>query len=241
MKSYLRINVRKMFVLTCVMGLALGVLAWRAHADSWDHKTILTVNQPVQVTDRVLLEPGQYVFKLLDSQSDRHIVQIFNADQTHIINTVLAIPAYRPEPRGHTVFTFWETPAGYAKALRTWYYPGETYGEEFRYPKQLAMLETAAPVPAPAAEPAPEAAPPPEAPAPEPQPQSMNQEQPQPEQPAEIAQATPPPPAGAPAPEPEPQAPPQNLPKTATPYPAIGLAGLVLLGLYGLLRLRSFA
>jgi hypothetical protein len=219
------------------MGLALGVLAWRAHADSWDHKTILTVNQPVQVTDRVLLEPGQYVFKLLDSQSDRHIVQIFNADQSHIINTVLAIPAYRPEPRGHTTFTFWETPAGYAKALRTWYYPGETYGEEFRYPKQLAMLEQPAPAPPPA--PAPEAAPPPEAPAPEPQPQSMNQEQPQPEQPAEIAQATPPPPAEAPAPAPEPQ--PQSLPKTATPYPAIGLAGLSLLCLYGLLRLRRFA
>jgi len=233
MKSYLRVNAQKMFSLTCVMGLALGVLAWRAHADSWDHKTVLTVNQPVQVTDRVLLEPGQYVFRLYDSQSDRHIVQIFNADQSHIINTVLATPAYRSEPRGHTVFTFWETPAGYAKALRTWYYPGAEYGEEFRYPKQLAMLEQPAPAPAPA----PEAAPP--APAPEPQPQSMNQEQPQPEQPAEVAQATPPPPAEAPAPAPEPQ--PQSLPKTATPYPAIGLAGLALLCLYGLLRLRRFA
>jgi hypothetical protein len=52
---------------------------WRA--DEWNKLTVLTVNQPIQVTDK-LLDPGQYVFKLLDSSSDRPIVQIFNADQT---------------------------------------------------------------------------------------------------------------------------------------------------------------
>jgi len=239
MKSYLRINPRKVLALTCGFGLAAGVLAWRAHADEWNKMTVLTVNQPVQVTDRVLLEPGQYVFKLLDSQSDRHVVQIFNRDQTHIVNTVLAIPAYRNEPTGRSAFTFWETPAGYAKALRTWYYPGDSYGQEFRYPKQLAMLETPPPPPAPA--PAPEAAPPPEPPAPQPQPESMNQEQPQSEPPAEVAQATPPATPPAETQTPEPQSTPQTLPKTATPYPAIGLAGLILLCAYGLLRMRLVA
>jgi len=233
MKPFFGMSLLKVFALTCGIGLVAGMLARPARADEWNKKTILTVYQPTQVTGRVLLEPGQYVFKLLNSSSDRHIVQIFNRDETHIINTVLAVPAYRMEPTGRTVFTFWETPAGYAKAMRDWYYPGDNYGQEFSYPKQLAMLETQAAAPAPA----PQAAPPePETPAP--QPQAEREETPQPEQPAEIAQATPP------AAPPEQTAPPatestpKNLPKTATPYPAIGLAGLIALCAFGLLRLR---
>jgi hypothetical protein len=97
---------------------------------------VLTTNEPIQVRDR-LLQPGQYVFKLLDSSSDRHVVQIFNDDQSRIIDTVLAIPRYRTEPTGKSRFTFWETPPGTAKALRTWFYPGDNMGQEFpaRLPK----------------------------------------------------------------------------------------------------------
>ena len=93
-----------------------------------------------------LLPPGQYVFKLMNSMSDRHIVQIFNADESHIIDTELAIPNYRLEPTGKSRFTFYETPAGYVKAMHAWFYPGDNFGQEFRYPKnlQVAMVQTAA-------------------------------------------------------------------------------------------------
>ena len=50
----------------------LRVLLGRA--GEWNKLAVLTVNRPIQVADK-LLEPGQYVFKLLDSSSDRHIVQ----------------------------------------------------------------------------------------------------------------------------------------------------------------------
>lgn len=220
--------------LACGLTLALGLAAGSARADGWNQKTILTVSQPIQITDRVLLEPGQYVLKLMDSQSDRHVVQIFNGDETHIINTVLAIPAYRMNVTGHTQFRFWETPPGYAKALRNWYYPGENYGQEFAYPKQLAMLETAAATQTQTTQTAQQET------TPEPAPQAEVQQQ----QETEEAQATPPP-AETPAeqtPEPTP-APeqPQSLPKTGSPYPAIGLAGMGLLALYGLLRFRLLA
>jgi LPXTG-motif cell wall-anchored protein len=227
-------NSRKAFVLTCGITLAVGALAWHAQADQWNKKTILTVSTPVQVRD-TLLEPGQYVLKLLDSQSDRHIVQIFNGDQTHIISTVLAIPAYRVEPRGHTAFTFWETPPGYAKALRTWYYPGDNFGQEFPYPKQLAMLTTTS---SNAVETQTEQAQTQEAPPPPQQEEQQAQTQEQ----TEVAQATPPPaPAEQPqetTPAPAPQ--PETLPKTGTAYPLVGFAGLLMIGLYGLLRLKRF-
>jgi LPXTG-motif cell wall-anchored protein len=226
---------RTALALLCGMGLAAGIATSPARADLWNKKTILTVNQPIQVTDTVL-EPGQYVLKLLDSQSDRHIVQIFNRNETHIINTVLAIPAERVIPTGRTEFTFWETPPGTYKALRTWYYPGDNFGQEFAYPKhlqQVAMVTTPAPPPP---------APAPVEPAPEPQAQSeAPAPEPAPEQPAEVAQNTAPP-APAPAePAPSQPAPPAELPKTGSPYPAIGIAGAFLLGLAGLLRLRRTA
>ena len=227
---------RAALAICCGMALAASVVTTPARADEWNKKTVLTVNETVQVRDTVL-EPGQYVFKLLDSQSDRHVVQIFNADETHIINTILAIPAERLQPTGNSEFTFWETPPGSARALRRWYYPGDNFGQEFPYPKhlqQVAMLITPAPVAAPApvvvesnAEPAP-----PEPPA---QPEAVQTPEPAPEQqPVEVAQST------APAETPVPSTPeqPAELPKTGSPYPALGISGALLLGLAGLLRLR---
>jgi len=215
-----------------------SVTAMKARADEWNKKTILTVNQPVQIRD-TLLEPGKYVLKLADSNSDRHIVQIFNGTETHIINTVLAVPAQRVRPAGKTEFTFWETPPGTAHAMRDWYYPGDLIGQEFPYPKhpkELAMLTP----PAPAPPPAPATAPPPPA-----QPAAPVQTQPQaaapepaPEQPAEpeqtpeVAQNTPPPAA----PETQPAPTKQELPKTGSFYPLYGIAGIILLGLWGVLR-----
>jgi len=86
-----------------------------------------------------VLPAGTYVFKILDSQSDRHIVQIFNKDQTKVYATILAIPNYRLKATDKTVITFRERPAGQPEALRAWFYPGRNWGEEFVYPKARAL------------------------------------------------------------------------------------------------------
>lgn len=133
-------------VTTNVFCLALmGVVFSPAmKADDWNRKTVLTFSGPVEIPGVHLkgwgvLPAGTYVFKILDSQSDRHIVQIFNKDETQVFATILAIPNYRLRPTGKTVVTFWERPAGEPNALRAWFYPGENYGEEFVYPKAKAV------------------------------------------------------------------------------------------------------
>src|ERR1700691_4942591 len=141
-QSNLILRSRAAVVAISGIALALGLATISAQADEWNKKTVLTIDQPMQVYD-TYLEPGQYVFKLLDSQSDRHIVQIFNADQTHLITTILAIPDYRVQVTGKSRFTMWETPAGYVSALKEWYYPGDNFGQEFRYPKSLRAIEVA--------------------------------------------------------------------------------------------------
>jgi len=238
-------------VALCSLGLATAVVAFRAQADQWDKKTIFTVDQPIQIKD-TYLDPGTYVLKLVDSSNDRHIVYIFNADQNHLINTIMAVPNYRLRPTGNSQFVFWETPPGTARAMRAWFYPGDNYGQEFPYPGNLRELAAYTPPPAPAPAPLAQAAatePAAPAPAPPAEPEALNQEptvnqEPaatEPQEPVEIAQNTPPPPAPPPAPEAAPTPPadnPQELPKTATPFPLIGLGGLLSLGLYALARIK---
>jgi hypothetical protein len=100
-----------------------------AKADQWDKKTVITTHQPIQIQGKVL-EPGQYVMKLLESPSDR-ILQIFDANETKLEMTILANTAYRVEPTGDNRFTFSEVQSGQARALRTWFYPGDNSGLEF--------------------------------------------------------------------------------------------------------------
>jgi hypothetical protein len=214
------------------IGLLGVAIAPSARADEWNKKTILTVNETIQVPNKVL-PPGTYVIKLLDSPSNRHVVQIFDGDETHLLTTILAIPNYRLQPTGKTVFGFWETPPGQPKALRAWFYPGDNFGQEFAYPKSAAVQIAAsahsavpttevtepsematAPV---TSTPAPQQETAEAAPAPEPQPEAAA-------------------PAPAPEPAPTPDPAPQELPKTASPYPLIGLAGLLSLAMFLVLR-----
>jgi hypothetical protein len=115
-----------------------------AKADDWNQKTVITFSQPVEtpgvhVKGWAVLPPGTYVFKLLGSPSDRHIVQIFNQDETMLYATVLAVPDYRLQATGKTVLTFRETPPGQPDVLRAWFYPGKNFGDEFVYPKERAL------------------------------------------------------------------------------------------------------
>ncbi len=216
----------RLVVAMASVGLLGFALSPSARADEWNKKTTMTVSEPIQVPNQVL-PAGTYVIKLLDSQSDRHIVQIFNKDESHLYTTILAIPNYRIQPTGKTVFTFWETPPGQPKALRAWFYPGDNFGQEFAYPKSAAVqIAAVAHQPVPTTE----ATQPAELPKAE-----VTQTQPEPQQ---EAQNTPPPAPqeAAPAPEPTPAPAPQELPKTASPYPLIGLAGLLSLGLFAFVR-----
>jgi LPXTG-motif cell wall-anchored protein len=227
-----------------VIALTAGLTARRANADQWNKRTVLTVNETIQVRDTVL-EPGQYVFRLLNSDSDRHIVQIFNGDQSRLIDTVFAVAKERAHLTGDSQFTFWETPPGTAKALRAWFYPGDAIGQEFPYPKRphlIAMVASPEPAPAPSAamtEPAPESSAAPQPAVEEPAPAMPSPAAPVAEARAPSSVSGTEETANAPAQaesQPEP-AQPEELPKTGSSRPLFGITGVALLALAGFLRL----
>jgi hypothetical protein len=123
--------------LAAIASLCISFVPASAYGDEWDKKTIFTFNAPVEVPGQVLL-PGSYVFKLLNTQADRHIVQVFNKDQNHLIGTFLTIPDYRMKPADKPLITFEERAAGAPEAIKSWFYPGDTFGNEFVYPKKRA-------------------------------------------------------------------------------------------------------
>jgi hypothetical protein len=123
------------------LGVSCALAVPTAAADDWNRKTVITFSEPVEVpgVGQHNLPAGTYVFKVLDSQSDRHIVQIFSQDETQVLTTILAIPNYRLKTTNKTVITFRERPAGQPEALRAWFYPGHAWGEEFVYAKSRAV------------------------------------------------------------------------------------------------------
>ncbi|MGH9572853.1 MAG: hypothetical protein ACRD40_04895, partial [Candidatus Acidiferrales bacterium] len=246
-------------ILTVCLGLAVVFACSSAlHADQWDKTTKVTFNEPTQVPGKVL-QPGTYTFKLANSASNRHIVQIYNEDHTKLITTILAIPNQRLTLSGKTVLTYAEHPSDQPAALEAWFYPGDNFGQQFIYPRsealQLARLNNEA-VPSTGPEEAnaqtqtseqsqaPETAAnmtPSEATPQNPAPQAQAQQPAAPVQNNQSyeAQSTPAP-ANPPAnsgqelaqnnPQPQTQAPTQQLPQTASWEPLIGLMGLGLIG-----------
>ncbi len=124
--------VRAIQISVCAAVLCATIVT-AAKADTSDKKTIVTFSDSVEIPGQVL-PAGTYVFKLASSVSDRHIVQIWNRDETQILATILAIPNYRLDVPDRTIFEFDERPGDSPMALHSWFYPGDNSGQEFVYP-----------------------------------------------------------------------------------------------------------
>lgn len=221
MKSLKTLATAFCFVALCFLAVP------KATADDWNRETVITFSGPVEVpgVGAQILPAGTYVFKIFDSQSDRHIVQILSQDKNHVFTTILAIPNYRLKTTDKTTMTFSERPAGQPEALKAWFYPGREWGEEFVYAKSRALelaKETNEPVlatpidlataPVEALKTAPVVAVAPTG------------------EPVELARVVEPPPVAATTPDPVVVAAAEPMPKTASPLPMIGLFGLLAIG-----------
>jgi len=219
----------KRLMATCGLLLAFPLAAL---ANDYDKRTVITLNEPIIVAgvETVTLQPGTYVMRLLNHESNRNIVEIFNEREDHLFALVLAIPNYKLFPKDKTDVRFWETPEGNPMALRAWFFPGDNWGQEIVYPKGLAAKiarQTGVPV---------LAAPPVETEAELTQAPVTEINKAGEEQPFEYDQNTLEEIAGAPpgvpgpiaaAPAPEEQEAPVPLPSTASPYFLLAAAGIL--------------
>ncbi|HEY4839393.1 MAG TPA: LPXTG cell wall anchor domain-containing protein [Candidatus Acidoferrales bacterium] len=122
----------------CLIFIA-SVMTPSANAQNGDRKSVVTFSEPVEIPGGTVLPAGTYFFKLLNSDSGRWVVQIFNENQTHTYATVITVQDFRYHPTDKGVMTFAERPAGEPPAIKEWFFPGENFGREFVYSKNRAL------------------------------------------------------------------------------------------------------
>jgi len=137
-------QMRKLSVLLIAIGAALllVLLSSVAKADQDNEETKVTFNQPVEVPGCVL-PAGTYDFSLVNSPSDRQIVEIRSKNDMHLLALVMTDPVTRPVPANHTKITFEKRGTDQPKAIKDWFYPGDMTGHEFLYPGSSHAPEAA--------------------------------------------------------------------------------------------------
>ena len=133
----LRTQLRKLTALAAVAMSALLALPNGAAADTWNERTILTFSESIMIPGATL-QPGTYTFKLADTRSNRHVVQVLKGENgDELVATTHAVPVRRERPTGDTILTFNPTEKG-IPALKAWYYSYSSYGHELIYSDEEA-------------------------------------------------------------------------------------------------------
>lgn len=136
-------NWQKICVAMIPAVIVCAMLTAMAHAAEPAKQTRFSNSGPIEVPG-MMLDSGQYVFKLIEPEAQRNVLQVFETvqlwtgDGTRLISTMLTMPNYDLPPTDKTVFTFFERGPQQPKALRIWFAPGRTYGQELVYPKAQA-------------------------------------------------------------------------------------------------------
>jgi hypothetical protein len=117
-------------VLTVLVGMSARVAAQNTVPSE---RTFLTFSNTVEMPG-VTLPAGTYVFRLADTPT-RNVVQVLSKDEKDILGQWTFVQAKRAKATEDTVVMFKEMPEGTTAAVQYWYYPGETSGKEFIYPK----------------------------------------------------------------------------------------------------------
>jgi hypothetical protein len=130
----------RLFIFACVAAILTAISATPAVAQGgpMDSRTEFTFNQPVEMPG-MTLPAGTYVFRFVDATSGRKVMQVQAKDaSSKTYGMFLTISAQRPKASDNAELRFLETPAGQPTAVKTWWYPGNTIGREFIYPKSQA-------------------------------------------------------------------------------------------------------
>jgi hypothetical protein len=121
--------------------IAFAMLAtWTTRVAAQDtntqQRTSMTFSNTVEMPG-VTLPAGTYIFQLADTPT-RNVVQVMSQDQKKVLGQWTFVQSRRPKATGDTVVMFKENREGTTPAVQYWYYPGESIGKEFIYPKDQA-------------------------------------------------------------------------------------------------------
>jgi hypothetical protein len=119
------------------IAILLMVAAAPLGAQPLDKRVIFNFSGPVTLPG-VTLPAGSYLFRV--ATPNRDVIQVLSADGTKIYGTFFAIAAHRSAIPEKPELRFMETQTNMPHAIRTWWYPADSTGFEFIYPKNQARV-----------------------------------------------------------------------------------------------------
>jgi hypothetical protein len=122
--------------------LTLGVLtlsmAGRAEAQPADYRTYFTFSAPVTLPG-MTLPAGKYIFRLADPDSSRKVINVLSGDGKRSLAMLHTIPNQATKAPKDAEIRFMETSERVPPPVKTWWYAGNAIGYEFIYPRQQAL------------------------------------------------------------------------------------------------------
>jgi hypothetical protein len=114
---------------------SMAVFSPGARAELLEQKMTVKFSAPVEVPGEVL-PPGTYVFEALQ---DGRLTRILSADERRIYATVFTVPEEKIQAVDKPEVTLEEsTTQGSPERVDSWFYPGESIGNEFMYQRAKA-------------------------------------------------------------------------------------------------------
>lgn len=127
-----------LFTTACVLAIlaALGTQLRAQNVDT-NERTFITFKTAVELPG-VTLEPGEYEFRLAETQQ-RNVIQVLRREDMKPMGQFTFAPSERERTTDETMVMFKEAREGLTPAVQYWYYPNEKVGKEFIYPKDQAQ------------------------------------------------------------------------------------------------------
>src|SRR5215813_6373491 len=127
----------KVFRTILGVGMGLALFASAAQAQPEDKRTYFTFSGPIALPG-VTLPAGRYLFHIVDTTGSRKVIQVLSDDQKRPFTMVNTISDTRRDPPKDATVAFYESARGTPAAVKSWWYPGETIGYQFIYPRAQA-------------------------------------------------------------------------------------------------------
>jgi hypothetical protein len=127
---------RKYQLIVSMALLAVAAFAPAAQAQPSDRVTFLTFSAPVEIPGRVL-PAGRYEIRLADDGETMDVVQVLQDNK--VIGTYITTPTDSLTVPRTSYVTFEQRAPNAPPAIRAWFYPGDSIGQEFVYPKTRAV------------------------------------------------------------------------------------------------------
>jgi len=127
----------KFIIPTALAALIVGNSAPTV-AQTADYQTYFTFSGPVTLPG-VTLPAGKYLFRLADPSTSRKVINVLTADGKKSVAMLTSIPNRLNKAPKDPEVRFMETSGNTPPPIKTWWYPGNSTGYEFIYPRRQAL------------------------------------------------------------------------------------------------------